>query len=53
MLRVRGLTKRYGPLLAAAILAAWAATGRIYEQVLLRRGTRISWRDAASLIRRT
>ncbi|MCO8126724.1 ABC transporter permease [Acidimicrobiia bacterium EGI L10123] len=40
-------------LLAAAILAAWAATGRIYEQVLLRRGTRISWRDAASLIRRT
>ncbi|HAS11876.1 MAG TPA: hypothetical protein DCS55_15375 [Acidimicrobiaceae bacterium] len=40
-------------LLAVAILAAWAATGRIYEQVLLRRGTRISWRDAAALIRRT
>lgn len=40
-------------LLAAAILAAWAVTGRIYEQVLLRRGTRISWRDAASLIRQS
>lgn len=40
-------------LLVAAILAAWAATGRIYEQVLLRRGTRISWRDAASMLRRT
>ena len=39
-------------LLAAAILAAWKVTGRIYEQVLLRRGTRISWRDAALLIRR-
>ena len=38
-------------LLALAILVAWAVTGRIYEQVLLRRGTRISWRDAASLIR--
>ncbi|HSP02327.1 MAG TPA: ABC transporter permease [Acidimicrobiales bacterium] len=40
-------------LLVLAILAAWAATGRIYEQVLLRRGTRISWKDAAALIRRT
>lgn len=38
-------------LLVGAILAAWTVTGRIYEQVLLRRGTRISWRDAASLIR--
>lgn len=38
-------------LLAAAILAAWKFTGKVYEQVVLRRGTRISWRDAVSVVR--
>lgn len=38
-------------LLVGAILAAWKLTGRIYEQVLLQRGTRISWREAAKLVR--
>jgi len=36
-------------LLVATILGAWKLTGRIYEQVLLRRGSRVSWRDALSL----
>jgi len=40
-------------LLAVAILLAWKATGRIYEQVLLRRGSRIGWKDAAGLLRRS
>ena len=39
-------------LLGGAVLLAWRMTGRIYEQVLLHRGTRISWRDAAALLRR-
>lgn len=38
-------------LLVGAILAAWKLTGKIYEQVLLQRGTRISWREAAKLVR--
>lgn len=38
-------------LLLASILGAWKVAGRIYEQVLLRRGSRISWRDASSLVR--
>ncbi len=38
-------------LLVGAILASWKLTGKIYEQVLLRRGTRISWREAAKLLR--
>lgn len=40
-------------LLAVAILLAWKVTGRIYEQVLLRRGSRISWKDAVGLLRRS
>jgi len=39
-------------LLLASIFAAWKLAGRIYEQVLLRRGSRISWRDASALVRR-
>ncbi|MBA3268843.1 MAG: ABC transporter permease [Acidimicrobiia bacterium] len=38
-------------LLLASIFAAWKLAGRIYEQVLLRRGSRISWRDASALVR--
>ncbi len=38
-------------LLAAAIVGVWKLAGKIYEQVLLRRGSRISWRDALSLLR--
>ena len=38
-------------LLAAAIVAVWKIAGKIYEQVLLRRGSRIAWRDALSLLR--
>jgi ABC-2 type transport system permease protein len=38
-------------LLLGATLAAWKLAGRIYEQVLLRRGSRISWRDALALLR--
>lgn len=33
-------------LLLAAIVGVWKLTGRIYDQVLLRRGSRISWGDA-------
>lgn len=40
-------------LLAAATYAVWKLAGRIYEQVLLRRGSRISWKDAVSLLRRS
>lgn len=29
----------------------WQVASRIYEQVLLRRGSRIAWRDAAALLR--
>lgn len=36
-------------LLLAAIWGIWKLTGRIYAQVLLRRGSRISWRDAMSI----
>lgn len=39
-------------LLAVAVVAAWKLAGRIYEQVLLQRGSRISWGDAAVLVRR-
>mgnify|MGYP001495192614 CR=1 FL=1 len=39
-------------LLAAAIVAVWKIAGKIYEQVLLRRGSRIAWRDALSLLGR-
>jgi ABC-2 type transport system permease protein len=35
--------------LLASIWGVWKLTGRIYDQVLLRRGSRISWRDAWSL----
>jgi ABC-2 type transport system permease protein len=40
-------------LLAAATVAVWQLAGRIYEQVLLRRGSRIPWRDALALLRRS
>ncbi len=36
-------------LLVAATVGVWKLTGRIYDQVLLRRGSRISWRDALAL----
>lgn len=39
-------------LLLLATYAAWKLAGRIYEQVLLRRGSRISWRTALGLLRR-
>jgi ABC-2 type transport system permease protein len=35
--------------LLASIWGVWKLTGRIYDQVLLRRGSRISWSDAWSL----
>jgi ABC-2 type transport system permease protein len=38
-------------LLLATTWATWKLAGRIYEQVLLRRGSRISWRDATALAR--
>lgn len=38
-------------LLTGSVAIAWIVTGRIYEQVLLQRGTRIGWRSAASLLR--
>ena len=39
-------------LLALTTWGAWKLAARIYEQVLLRRGSRIAWRDAAKLLRR-
>lgn len=39
-------------LLLATTWGAWKLAGQIYQQVLLRRGSRISWRDAVSLLRR-
>lgn len=39
-------------LLLAATVGVWKLTGKIYEQVLLRRGSRIGWRDALTLARR-
>ena len=38
-------------LLAAATVGAWKLAGRIYDQVLLRRGSRISWREALATLR--
>lgn len=38
-------------LLATFIVLVWRLAGRIYAQVLLRRGSRIGWADAASLLR--
>ena len=38
-------------LLLATTVLVWKAAGRVYEQVLLRRGTRISWRQALDLLR--
>lgn len=35
--------------LLASIWGIWKLTGRIYSQVLLRRGSRISWRDAFAI----
>lgn len=35
--------------LVAAIWGIWKLTGRIYGQVLLRRGSRISWKDALAI----
>jgi len=39
-------------LLILSTWGAWKLAARIYEQVLLRRGSRISWRDALKLLRR-
>jgi ABC-2 type transport system permease protein len=39
-------------LLLAATFTVWKLAGKVYEQVLLRRGSRIAWRDALSLLRR-
>jgi ABC-2 type transport system permease protein len=39
-------------LLLVATVAAWKLSSTIYEQVLLRRGSRIPWRDALALVRR-
>ena len=38
-------------LLLAATFGVWKLAGKVYEQVLLRRGSRIAWRDALSLLR--
>jgi ABC-type Na+ transport system ATPase subunit NatA len=38
-------------LLLAATVFVWRLSARIYEQVLLRRGARIPWREAAALLR--
>ncbi len=38
-------------LLVVAILLAWRLAGRIFEHVLLNRGSRIAWRDAAAYLR--
>jgi ABC-2 type transport system permease protein len=38
-------------LLLGATFAAWKLAGRIYEQVLLRRGSRIPWSEALALLR--
>jgi hypothetical protein len=40
-------------LLAGSVLVAWKLASKLYEQVLLRRGTRISWRSAIGLLRRS
>ncbi|MEO8695266.1 MAG: ABC transporter permease [Acidimicrobiales bacterium] len=39
-------------LLLATTFAVWKLAGKVYEQVLLRRGSRIAWRDALALLRR-
>jgi ABC-2 type transport system permease protein len=39
-------------LLVATTFVAWKVAGKVYEQVLLRRGSRIAWRDAIALVRR-
>jgi len=38
-------------LLVATVFALWKLAARIYEQVLLRRGDRIAWREALTLLR--
>jgi ABC-2 type transport system permease protein len=38
-------------LMVASAVAVTKLAGRIYEQVLLRRGTRITWRQAAATLR--
>jgi ABC-2 type transport system permease protein len=38
-------------LLLAATVGAWKLAAKIYEQVLLHKGSRIAWRDALSLVR--
>jgi ABC-2 type transport system permease protein len=39
-------------LLVATTVAVWKLAGRIYEQVLLQKGSRVPWRDAVALLRR-
>jgi ABC-2 type transport system permease protein len=38
-------------LLVATTVAIWKVAGKVYEQVLLRRGARIPWREAVALLR--
>ena len=38
-------------LMVAGVVLAWQLAGRIYNQVLLQRGTRISWRAAGAFLR--
>ncbi|MEW6154519.1 MAG: hypothetical protein AB1673_11105 [Actinomycetota bacterium] len=39
-------------LLARTIVVVWKLAGRIYEQVLVRLGSPVAWRDAKALLRR-
>ena len=40
-------------LLVATTVVVWKLAGKIYEQVLLRRGSRIPWREALALLQRS
>jgi ABC-2 type transport system permease protein len=40
-------------LLVATTVVVWKLAGRVYEQVLLRRGSRIPWREALALLQRS
>jgi len=38
-------------LLLGSVILVWKLAGRVYDQVLLRRGTRITWRAAVETLR--
>jgi ABC-2 type transport system permease protein len=40
-------------LLVATTVVVWKLAGKVYEQVLLRRGSRIPWREALALLQRS